>query len=186
MPFGTLTSVVKLLLMGNAGSLPRGASTLSGLREDFLQGVGKMTRCTSQRDGTFSISKADVHAFTCEKGACRRIGEHAHACQSFFQSHWNESKMQDVKLFVPGPERTSLLSLISANKTFEMIFRFSYSCGLQDISKNTIRLKSEKYLRFFETFNARGTHPSFTRSCGYFWAPGSYKKTAKWGPPIIW
>ena len=43
MIFGTLTSVVNLLLFGRAGSLPSGARILIGLREDFLRGVGKLT-----------------------------------------------------------------------------------------------------------------------------------------------
>jgi len=38
--------------------------------------------------------------------------------------------MRDVKLFVLELERTSLLFLVSINKTFEMIFRLSHSRGL--------------------------------------------------------
>ena len=42
--FGTLISVDIVLLLGRAGSLPGYARILGGLREDFLQGVGKLTR----------------------------------------------------------------------------------------------------------------------------------------------
>jgi hypothetical protein len=42
--FRTLASVAEILLLGRAGSLPSCARTLGGLREDFLQGVGKLTR----------------------------------------------------------------------------------------------------------------------------------------------
>ena len=61
-----------------------------------------------------------------------------------------------MKLFVFEVERTSLLFMVSANKTLGMIFRFSHSCGLQDISRNIICLKSRKDARFFKTFNTRG------------------------------
>ena len=43
MTFGTLTSVVAILLLGRAGSLPSCAHGLSGLREDCMWGVGKLT-----------------------------------------------------------------------------------------------------------------------------------------------
>ena len=42
--FGILTSVAKFLLLGLAGFLPRCARILRGLREDFLRGVGNLTR----------------------------------------------------------------------------------------------------------------------------------------------
>jgi len=50
--FATLTSVVKFLLLGRSGSLPRCARILSGLREDFLAGCWQ----TNQR----STDVADV------------------------------------------------------------------------------------------------------------------------------
>ena len=43
MTFGTLTLVVRLLLLGLSGSLPRCARILIGLKEDFLLGVGRLT-----------------------------------------------------------------------------------------------------------------------------------------------
>ena len=53
--FGTLTPVVKLLLLGHAGSLLSGAYILSGLREDFLQDVGKLTRPTGPEANTYKM-----------------------------------------------------------------------------------------------------------------------------------
>ena len=61
--FGTLTSVVKLLLLGCDGSLLSCARMLSGLREVFLRGVGKLTRCTSQREG-ISSNRSGAHSRT--------------------------------------------------------------------------------------------------------------------------
>ena len=43
MTFGTLTLVVNILLLRRAESLPNYAHILSGLREDFRWGVGKLT-----------------------------------------------------------------------------------------------------------------------------------------------
>ena len=45
--FATLTSVVKVLLLGRSESLPRCARILSDLKGDFLRGVGKLTRIDS-------------------------------------------------------------------------------------------------------------------------------------------
>ena len=42
--FPQQTSVIEILLLGRTGSLPSCASTLSGLREDFLWGVSKLTK----------------------------------------------------------------------------------------------------------------------------------------------
>ena len=63
-----------------------------------------MTRCTSQQEGLFSTCKTMLSVaqqgqkrgrHNAQEGALRTF-----ACQSFFHSRWNESKVQDVKPFV--------------------------------------------------------------------------------------
>ena len=65
--------MVKLLLFGQAWSFPSGAHLLSDLREDFLWGVGKLTRCTSQQEGISSSTSGC--AFACKKGARPHTGK---------------------------------------------------------------------------------------------------------------
>jgi hypothetical protein len=55
--------------------------------------------------------------------------------QIFFYSHWNKLKVQDTELFVLELERTSLLFLVSTDKTFGMIYRCYHSCHLEGFSK---------------------------------------------------
>ena len=97
--FITLTSVDNVLLLGRAGSLSSYARILSGLREDFLRGVGKLTRCTSQREGI--VSSRGGRAIACKESTCCRTGEDkkeekprcpqkdiaGFACLSFSHSH---------------------------------------------------------------------------------------------------
>ena len=52
----------------------------------------------------------------------RRHSASFHA-ELFFHSHCIESKVRDVKLFVSELERTSLLCLVSANKTFNILIQ---------------------------------------------------------------
>ena len=66
MTFATLTSVVRFLLVGRSGSLPRCARILSGLKENFLQGVGKLRRKNKRRQGYFGVETRKRLEFTQE------------------------------------------------------------------------------------------------------------------------
>ena len=103
---GNLTSVVHILLLGYAGSLTSGAHILSGLREDFLWGVGKLTRSTSQREGIFS--SRGWQAFACKESACRRTGEdkRRNSCDTHKGGLW-------------GVHAEAALALVDMNQTCE-------------------------------------------------------------------
>ena len=58
--FATLTSVVSVCCFGRSGSLPRCARILSGLRVDFLRGVGKLTSFSNEIASRISPLTLDI------------------------------------------------------------------------------------------------------------------------------
>ena len=121
------------MLLERAGSLSSCARILSGLREE---GAPLNKRASSQVEADarlcVQIMLAAAQARTKQGGKVRgpEGASHKLACRSLFRSHWNEPRVQDVKLFVSELKRTALLSPVSVKNMFEMISWFCYSCGL--------------------------------------------------------
>ena len=61
--------------------------------------------------------------------------------------------MLDLKLLVAELEGILLIFLVSMNKMYDMIFRFSYSCDLRYLSKIMFGLQTEKGPNVFVTLN---------------------------------
>ena len=66
--------------------------------------------------------------------------------------------MRDVKLFVSELEkRTSLLIMVSVDKSFEMVFRFSHLCGFGCLSLlKYVPFKNQERLKRFRVVQAVG------------------------------